>query len=372
MKIIVTGGGTGGHIYPALSIADKFKERYDDAQILYVGVNGGLESKIVPKYGYDFVGLEVKGFQRKLSIENLKRIFLAMNAVKNAKKIIKEFNPDIVIGTGGYVCGPVVMAATKLNTVTAIHEQNAFPGITNKILASKTDRVFLGFEAASDRLKAKNTPISVGNPVRKNIRFAKSKEEARAEIGVSEADKFILVTGGSGGFGVINEAFVKLIPLMVENNIGFVFATGKNHYEKVMNQLEGVKLNSNCKIVEYIEDMPTYLAAADICVVSAGATTIAEINAIGKASIIIPKAYTAENHQEYNAKYIASKNAGRYILEKDLNEETLRNSVIEILDNNDLRLEMESNSKELGKLDPSEIIVSELEKLVTNKKVGDF
>lgn len=366
MKIIVTGGGTGGHIYPALSIADKFKELYEDAEILYVGVDGGLESRIVPQYGYKFIGLEVKGFQRKISLENVKRVFLAMNAVKRAKKIISDFGPDIVVGTGGYVCGPVVMAATKLNIVTAIHEQNAFPGVTNKILSPKVDRVFLGFEAAKDRLKSKVTPISVGNPVRKNIRIAKSKLESRDELGISKDCKFILVTGGSGGFGVINEAFINIIPKMVEENIGFAFATGKNHYEKVMEKLSQVELGKNAIITPYIDDMPTYLSASDLCVVSAGATTIAEINAIGKASIIIPKAYTAENHQEYNAKYIASKNAGRYILEKDLNENTLYESILDILENDSIREDMETNSKLLGILDPSEIIVSELSNLVTN------
>lgn len=367
MRIIVTGGGTGGHIYPALSIADKFKEKYEDVQILYVGVNGGLESRIVPQYGYEFKGLEVKGFQRKLSIENVKRIFLAMNAIKKAKAIIKAFKPDIVVGTGGYVCGPVVMAANKMNIITAIHEQNAFPGVTNKILSPKVDRVFLGFEAAKDRLKSKCEPIPVGNPVRKNIRFAKTKEDARTDLNLSENEKFILVTGGSGGFSVINEAFVKLIPLMIESNIGFVFATGKHHYDKVMNQLENLNLNPNCRIMEFIEDMPTYLAASDLCIVSAGATTIAEINAMGKASIIIPKAYTAENHQEYNAKYIAEKKAGTYILEKELDENNLARLILEILEDDELRMDMEKHSKELSLLDPSEIIVSELEKLVTNK-----
>lgn len=367
MKIIVTGGGTGGHIYPALSIADKFIEKYEDVQILYVGVNGGLESKIVPQYGYKFEGLEVKGFQRKLSLENIKRVFLAMNAVKKAKAIINDFKPDIVIGTGGYVCGPVVMAASKMNITTAIHEQNAFPGITNKLLAAKVDLVFLGFESAKERLKSKKTPIAVGNPVRKNIRFAKSKEESRKELNLPENEKFILVTGGSGGFGIINEAFVKLIPLMVEKNIGFVFATGSHHYDKVMKQLENVNLNSNCRIMEFIEDMPLYLSAADICIVSAGATTIAEINAMGKASIIIPKAYTAENHQEYNAKYIAEKKAGTYILEKEIDENILMKNILDILDDTELRMDMEKHSKELGLLDPSEIIVSELGKLVTNK-----
>lgn len=366
MRIIVTGGGTGGHIYPALSIADKYKEKYKDVKILYVGVENGLESKIVPKYGYDFRGLKVKGFQRKINIENIKRVVLALKATSEAKKIISDFKPDIVIGTGGYVCGPMVMAAYKKKITTAIHEQNAFPGMTNKILSKKVDMVFLGFEAAKERLSCKNRAMVVGNPVRKDIRNPKSKEEARRNLKLKEDGKFIIVTGGSGGFEAINDSFIKIIPRLLENDIGFVFSTGKNYYDSIQKKLKELDfdLKDDNRVVEYIEDMPDYLAASDLCIVSAGATTIAEINAIGRASIIIPKAYTAENHQEYNAKYIKSKNAGEFILEKELEENILFEKIMYILNNEKLRITMENSSKILNLEDPCEIIVSEMEKLV--------
>lgn len=364
MRIIVTGGGTGGHIYPAIAIADRFKEDYPDSEILYVGVEGGLESRLASQYGYDFKGLKVKGFQRKISIENIKRAILAAKAVKEAAYIIGEFKPDIVIGTGGYVCGPVVMAASKTKAVTAIHEQNAFPGITNKILAKKVDKVFLGFEAAKDRMKCKHEPLIVGNPVRKDIRNPLDKSEARKKLGLSNETAFILVTGGSGGFGAINNAFIKIIPKLIERNVEFAFSTGKYYYEAVMKILKDKEFSCNFRVFEYIDNMPDYLSASDLCVVSAGATTLAEINAVGRASIVIPKAYTSENHQEYNAKYIKSKEAGEYILEKELDEDKLFEKIMDIIENSEKRIFMEKNSRELNSIDPCEAIVKELSQLI--------
>lgn len=360
MRLIVTGGGTGGHIYPALAIADKYKEKYESIEILYVGVNGGLESQIVPKYGYQFKGIDVKGFQRKINLENFRRIVLALKALKEANKIIKNFKPELVIGTGGYVCGPVVMAAQKMGIKTAIHEQNAFPGITNKILAKKVDRVFLGFEAASNRLVCKNPPIVVGNPVRKEISNPKTREQARIDLGLPMDKKFILVTGGSGGFDRINDTFETIIPELQKEGIGFVFATGKRYFEKVRESTSNIQYAKNQIVSEYIENMPDYLAACDLCIVSAGATTIAEIIAIGRASIIIPKAYTAENHQEYNARFISEKSAGFHILEKELTKEIMMEKIIEILQNNQLRISMEKNSRKLGEGDPCEKIFEEM------------
>lgn len=364
MRIIVTGGGTGGHIYPAIAIADKFKEEYPDSEILYVGVEDGLESRLALQYGYDFKGLKVKGFQRKISFENVKRAILAAKAVKEASYIISDFKPDIVIGTGGYVCGPVVMAASKTKAVTAIHEQNAFPGITNKILAKKVNRVFLGFEAAKDRMKCKNDPVIVGNPVRKDIRKPLDKSDARKKLGLSNETAFILVTGGSGGFGAINNAFIKIIPKLIERNVEFAFSTGKYYYEAIMKTLKDKEFSCNFRVFEYIDNMPDYLSASDLCVVSAGATTLAEINAVGRASIVIPKAYTSENHQEYNAKYIKSKGAGEYILEKELDENNLFEKTMEIIENPEKRMIMEKNSRELNSIDPCEAIVKELSQLI--------
>lgn len=367
MKIIVSGGGTGGHIYPAISIADRFKEEYPDSQILYVGVRNGLESRIAAQYGYEFRGLEVKGFQRKISLENVKRVILAAKAMKEASEIMREFRPDIVIGTGGYVCGPVVMAASRAGAVTAVHEQNAFPGITNKILAKKADRVFLGFEAARQRMKCKNDPITVGNPVRKDIRMPLERSAARKKLGISDETAFILVTGGSGGFGAINDAFIKIIPDLIQRNVEFAFSTGRYYYEPVIKTLKDMGIKTDFRVFEYIDSMPDYLSASDLCIVSAGATTLAEINAVGRPSIIVPKAYTSENHQEYNARYIKSMEAGEYILEKELSGELLYEKIMDMIENPEKRKIMEENSRKLNDGDPCEAIIKELSQLIKVK-----
>lgn len=364
MRVIVTGGGTGGHIYPALAIADKFVEKYKDAKILYVGTPNSLEEKIVEKYGYDFASVEVKGFQRKLSLENIKRVFIANKAIRTAEKIIREFNPDIVVGTGGYVSGPVVYAATKYKTITVIHEQNAYPGITNRILAKRVNKVYLGFENAKNFFKTKSDIRTIGNPVRAGIINPNSKAEARKILGIDEKEKFILVSGGSSGSNSINKTFIELIPKLVEKNIGFIFSTGKSHYSDVVGLVGEYIKDNKYMIVEYIDDMSNYISASDVCIISAGAMTIAEINAVGRASIIVPKAYSTENHQEVNAKNIQDNGAGYYIKENDLKIENLEGLLFEVLENNDLRLKMERKSKDLYNINPCETIVTEIEKMM--------
>lgn len=363
MKAIVTGGGTGGHIYPALAIADKIREEFDDAEILYIGTPNSLEEKISGKYGYEFASVEVKGFQRKLSVENLKRVWMANQAIKDAKKIIKEFKPDVVVGTGGYVAGPVVYAAQKCKVLTMIHEQNAYPGITNKLLAKKVDRVYLGFDSAKNKFKTKAPIKTIGNPVRREILEQKSRETARKILGL-KTQKFILISGGSSGFDAINEAAMNLIPKFVEEDIGFIFSTGTRHFENVIGKVSKYLAPQKFMVVDYIEDMPDYIYASDLCIISAGATTIAEMNAAGRASIIIPKAYSAENHQEVNAKNIQDHHAGYYIKEKDLNADVLYKLVTKILGDEKIRLEMENCSKALYEKDPCEEIIKDIKQIL--------
>ncbi|MDO5095788.1 MAG: undecaprenyldiphospho-muramoylpentapeptide beta-N-acetylglucosaminyltransferase [Peptostreptococcaceae bacterium] len=364
MRAIVSGGGTGGHIYPALAIADKIVEKYPGSEILYVGTPNSLEERIVAKHGYNFKSIEVKWFQRRISFENVKRIFLASKAIRDAEKIIREFEPDVVIGTGGYVSGPVVYAGSRSKALTIIHEQNAYPGLTNKILSKKVDKIFLGFETARNFFKTKIDIRTVGNPVRYNILHASAKEEARRNVNLPKNKPFILVTGGSGGYDAINNTFVQLIPELVEREIGFIFSTGKRHYEKIMQDYGHYVKADKYMIVDYIDDMPNYIASSDLCIVSAGATTIAEVNAVGRAAIIIPKAYSAENHQEVNAKNIQDNGAGYYIKENDLKPEAMLGLMNEILQNDALREQMERKSKDLYNIDPCETIVTEISKML--------
>ena len=364
MRVIVTGGGTGGHIYPALAIADKFVEKFPGTEILYVGTPDSLEERIVTKYGYDFRAIKVKGFQRRVSMENIKRALMASKAIRDAKKIIDGFRPDVVIGTGGYVSGPVVYAASRAKVKAYIHEQNAFPGITNRILSRRVDKIFLGFDSARKHFSTKVEMRTVGNPVRQGILNPNSREKARELLGLDPGEKFVLVSGGSSGSESINQTFEQVIPYLVSQKIGFVFSTGRTHYGKTIENLAHLTKEGKYIIVEYIDDMSNYIAASDVCIISAGAMTIAEINAVGRASIIVPKAYSTENHQEVNAKNIQDNGAGYYIKEEDLRKESLEGLLREILGNDSLREEMEAKSKDLYNIDPCEAIVTEIQRML--------
>lgn len=360
MRVIITGGGTGGHIYPAIAIADRIRKDCDGAEILYVGAPNSLEEKIAKKYNYEFKAVEVKGFQRKLSLENIKRFLLAAKALKKSRKIIKKFKPDLVIGTGGYVAGPVVYAGQQAKITSMIHEQNAYPGITNKLLSKKASKIYLGFEAAREKFNTDSPIETVGNPVRADILNAKTREEARKELGIDMDQRFILISGGSSGSERMNQVFLDLIEDFVEKDIGFILSTGAIHYKKIIKGLDKNIDSKKFMVVDYIDDMSNYIAASDLCIISAGATTIAEVNAIGRASIVIPKAYSAENHQVENAKNIEDKGAGFYIKENDLTPGILLEKTLQIMEDKTLKDKMEKASQTLYPKDPCEAIIRDI------------
>lgn len=355
MKLMVTGGGTGGHIYPALSIADAFRRNMAECEVVYVGTEKGMESGVVPVYGYRFLSIDVSGFRRNLSVENLRRGWKAAYALMKVRKMIKEEKPDLVIGTGGYVCGPVVMTAAMMGIPTAIHEQNVFPGITNKMLHRFVDYVFLGFEKAEPRFHKAKKIIYCGNPIRTE-KFNITKEEARKRLGIPEKMQMIFSMGGSGGSTSLNQAIAGMMPQLVIKGIAIVHVSGKLHYNEMMDKLKSMKESKYHQVKPYIDDIAEYMAAADIIIGSAGATSLAEINYLGKASIIVPKAYTAENHQEYNAKMIEDAGAGYCILEKDLTADLLREKVYSVLEDESCRFQMEKKSKALSKENPEDIL----------------
>ena len=350
MKVLLTGGGTGGHVYPAVALANKIKEENPEAEVLFVGTATGIESKIVPKAGYDIKTITVQGFRRKIDFENVKRIFKLCKGMLQAFRIVKTFKPDIVIGTGGYVSGPVLYCSANKNTVTFIHEQNSYPGVTNKILAKRVSKVGVSFEDAISRFNNvdKRKIHIVGTPVRKEL-LGVSKEEARKVVGVPEDKKMVLCYGGSGGFDAINSSMIEIIDRLIDEDVAFVFATGNSHYDEVKLKINNENLKPYQRVVAYLDDMKNYLAASDLVIGSAGATSIAEITAIGRASIIIPKAYTADNHQEYNAKSMTQSGASIYISEEDITGEKLYNSIKSILDDDQRQRDMERNSYNLGK-----------------------
>lgn len=366
MKLIVTGGGTGGHIYPALAIADAFKKQRRDCEIVYIGTPNGPESTIVPAYGYKFRTVEVSGFKRKLSVENFQRGMKAFHAMFKARKMILEEKPDLVIGTGGYVSAPVVMSASMMGIPTAIHEQNVFPGVTNKFLSRFVDCVFLGFEKSKPRFERAKQIIYCGNPIRIE-RFNITKHQARNRLGIAEESKMLFSVGGSGGSSTLNLAIAGILPQLVFKEVALVHVTGKIHYSSFMEKIENIRRTPQQQIYSYIDNIAEYMAASDLVIGSAGAISLAEINYLGKASIIVPKAYTAENHQEYNAKMIEEAGAGFCILEKELTPDMLREKIYGILEEDRLRFSMEEKSRALSKNKSEDIILNVMSKHIDKR-----
>ncbi len=368
MRVLLSGGGTGGHVYPAIAIANRIKEQYPDAEIIFVGTEKGIESEIVPKYGYELKTVTVQGFKRKIDFDNVKRVFKLFKGLEQSRKVVKKFKPDVVIGTGGYVSGPVLFNAAMSKVPTVIHEQNSFPGVTNKILSKVVTRVLTSFEDSHERFPegSRDKLVLTGNPVRKEILVAR-KNIARKNLGISEDKKMVHCYGGSGGSEEINDAMKVVIENMVKEDIAFIFATGKYYYEEFTKSIEYLNLKPYQQVVPYLEDMANALAASDLVIGSAGAISLAEITALGKPSIIIPKAYTAENHQEYNAKSIESKGAGIAILEKDLTPKTLNETVFRLLGDRELLIDMENASKKIGKPEAIDLICDEIIKIYEEK-----
>ncbi|RDY25727.1 undecaprenyldiphospho-muramoylpentapeptide beta-N-acetylglucosaminyltransferase [Romboutsia weinsteinii] len=364
MRVLLSGGGTGGHVYPAIAIANRIKEEYPDAEILFVGTEKGIESEIVPKYGYELKTVTVQGFKRKIDLDNVKRVFKLFKGLEQSRKVVKKFKPDVVIGTGGYVSGPVLFNASMCKFPTVVHEQNSFPGVTNKILSKMVTEVLTSFEDSHERFPegSRQKLVLTGNPVRKEILTAR-KSTARRNLGISEDKKMVLCYGGSGGARKINDAMKLVIENMVKDDVAFIFATGKYYYEEFAKSIEHINFKPYQRVVPYLEDMANALAASDLVIGSAGAISLAEITALGKPSIIIPKAYTAENHQEYNAKSIEKQGAGIAILEKNLTPESLNNAVFSLLGNKEKLIDMASASKTIGKPEAIDLIVAEIVKI---------
>lgn len=367
MKYLISGGGTGGHIYPALAIANEIKLKDKNADILYVGTEKSLESELVPKEGIKFKSIRVKGMPRKLNKDSfiaLKELLIGLN---QANKIIREFKPDIVIGTGGYVSGPIVYRANKNKVPTVIHEQNAFPGITNKILSRYVDKVAVTFQEAEKYFKFPERVVLTGNPIRREV-LSIDKEKAYRDLSIDKNIPMVLSFGGSGGQKKLNDAIIQTIKdNELNKNLQIIHITGNRLYDDFMNELSrnNIKLSKNVRVLPYLYEMPQALNIADLVITSAGAITMAEISAIGVPSIIIPKSYTAENHQEYNAKAFEKAKASIVILEKELKEDILNKTIYELLEDKTKLEDMSKNSKKLGNANATIKIVEIIEDLLS-------
>lgn len=367
MKVVFAAGGTGGHINPALAAAGELRRREPDAEILFIGTADHMESRLVPAAGFNFKTIAIAGFQRKLTpkniVKNIKTVRLLLESTSAVRKILTDFAPDVVVGFGGYVSGPVVRTAAKMRIHTAIHEQNAYPGVTNKALAKVADAVMLTVPAAAEHLNCKNEPVITGLPVRHEIVEA-DRDFSRAKIGVPEHSMMILSMGGSLGAKAVNEAMVGVIAARCEEkDLFFMHATGK--YGKwVPDALEkqGVHLENEKNVVirEYIDDMDTCLSAADLVIGRAGASSLSEIEATGKASVLIPSPNVAENHQYHNAMALVRNNAARMIEEKDLTVDALLSVIDELKNNRELLKTIGQNARKMAVMDSAKVICDKI------------
>ena len=370
MNVAFAAGGTGGHINPALAIADKLKEVFPDTNILFIGSPDGLEAKLVKKAGYDFAPVKMAGIQRKLTPHNIKLNFQAvhyyLNAGKCIRKIFDGFSPDLVIGTGGYVTGTVLKTALKCKIKTALHESNSLPGVSTKVLASKADLVMLGTEDAKKHLSECKRCVVTGNPLRNNIPI-EEKSAARKRLGLPDC-LTILSAGGSQGASRINEAVVHLLAYeQKKGNINHIHGYGKHGKDTFMQSLaeNGVDPNNEHFIIrEYIDNMYTCMCASDLIITRAGAMTLTELTAIGRASILIPYPYAAENHQYYNALTLQNANAGRIIDDKELTGAVLIDTVTKLADDPELLKLMSENAAKLSKHDAAGVILREITDLM--------
>lgn len=352
MRIIVSGGGTGGHIYPAITIVRAIQEKVPEAEFLYVGTKRGLESDIVPKEGIPFTTVDLQGFERHFTLANLKRAGKAMVGVAKAMGIVRKFRPDVVVGTGGYVCGPVLMAASLKGIPTLIQEQNVVAGITNKILSRFVTKVAAGVPEAMGCFPPEKV-VCTGNPIRKEVVVA-DRQEGLDAFGLDGTRRIVLISGGSRGARSINRAMIGVLREAANHpEVQFLHVTGKQEYEDVMKRLKdvGVDLEKSrhIRVEPYLYNMPLALAVADLAVFRAGAIGLAELTARGIPSILIPYPYAAENHQEHNARAVMAAGAARMILNSDLDAEILGKTLRELLEDPGKLGRMAVASRALGK-----------------------
>lgn len=363
MKILFATGGTAGHINPALAVASYIREQNQNTEILFVGTKDHMESRLVPNAGFDFKTIDISGFRRSFSpsaiAHNIKTVAKLVKSEGESKKIIKEFKPDVCVGFGGYVSGPVLEEAVRMGIPCCIHEQNAFPGVTNKTLAKKVNKVMLTVEDAKKHLDAKGEVVVTGLPVRGEI-LNSNKDFSRAELGLKEDKPLVLSFGGSLGAAPLNEAMFDILLNNAESekyyHIHSVGTNGTEYLEKF--EKAGFKngKKGTVEVRQYIDNMDVCMSAADLVIGRAGASSLSEIEALGKASVLIPSPYVAENHQYHNAMALVNRNAARILEEKDLTSDSLNKLIDELLSNKEELKNIENNAKSMSVSDSREKI----------------
>lgn len=349
MKLLITGGGTAGHINPGIAIAREIISRYPEVEILFVGTNKGLEKDLVPREGFNISFIKAKGLKGKITFHNLKAAMAMIIGMIQSWRIITKFRPDVAIGTGGYVCFPILFIAAKRRIPILLHEQNAFPGKTNKMLAKYTKKIMISFESSKKYFTSKNTMLT-GNPVRKGL-LNLDKDKAREKLGIRKDLKFVIIMGGSGGAEAINDATVEFIMNNYNSNdFRLLFSTGKRDNNRIMDKMTG-KIPEGVNIVPYIYNVEDVYAACDLIINRAGAITATELLVMGKPGILIPSPHVANNHQEYNARELENEGAVKVVIESELSGLVLYNNIMELLSDEIKLKEMERNCKKMAKTD---------------------
>lgn len=355
MKVLLTGGGTGGHIYPAIAVARRLAEIEPELELLYVGTKRGLESTIVPQEGIPFTAIEIEGFKRKLDLEgikyNIKSVGLFLNSIREAKKIIREFQPDVVLGTGGYVSAPICYAAARVGIPTVVHEQNSYLGLTNKFLIRFVDKLAISFTDIYEQTeKYREKVVFTGNPRAQELATAK-KVATKELFGLDTSQPIVLVLGGSRGAEKINQAIVEAYPQLIERDYQLIIATGETHYEEIVAQLNAyapLAENKNIVVKPYINQMIDVLQHSSLLVSRSGATTIAEITALGLPSILIPSPYVTDDHQTRNAMSLVKNDAALLLREEELNGLRFLETLDYLLSDQSKLAEMSQKAKELS------------------------
>lgn len=363
LRIIISGGGTGGHIYPAIAIADELKRLFPTVDILFVGAKDRMEMQKVPNAGYPIKGLWITGIQRKLTLKNMLFPVKLLNSLMKSRQILKEFKPHIAIGTGGFASGPLLKAAADKNIPTLIQEQNSHAGITNKWLSKKVDKICVAYAGMEKYFPADKIVFS-GNPVRQDLlEISSKKEEARDYFALKEGKKIVLVLGGSLGARTINQLIEKQLETFKKNGVEVIWQTGTLYYDHYKNHLDP----GYVQVHEYLNKMDLAYAAADIIVSRAGASSVSELCIVGKPVVFIPSPNVAEDHQTKNAEAISEKNAALLIREKDL-ETDFKPVFLRLLHSEEQQKTLSENILKLAKPNATQIIVAEIEKLVQSGK----
>jgi len=366
LKVLFAGGGTAGHINPGLAIAKYIREKNPGSEIVFVGTQKGLETSLVPREGFELKLIRVKGFKRKISFDtviSIKELFTGLN---EARKIVKDFKPDLVVGTGGYVCGPVVFSAAMKKIPTLIHEQNAYPGVTNRILSRFSQVTAISFKESEKYFKSSKKLLLTGNPVRGEM-LQVNRASARKKLGIDKDTPLVVIFGGSRGAQSVNLTVAQMLKENIKGEpFKVIFATGDKQHDKIIETIQGVHLPS-VEIVPYIFDMANTMAAADLVVCRAGAITISELTALGIPSIMIPSPYVTANHQEHNANALEKQGAAKVILEKDLTSDSLYKEILSLIEDKSSLKKMSVNAGKVGIKDATEKIYVELIKLMRKK-----